>query len=57
MSAMPTIWVVQKGINLIQDEMMTLEEIDFLNPFQKVEVSFEFFFMMMYLLLSIDLWM
>jgi hypothetical protein len=40
MLVVPTIWVVQKGINLIQDEVTTLEEIDFLGPFQKVEVSF-----------------
>jgi hypothetical protein len=57
MSVVPTIWVVQKGINFIQDKMTTLEETDFLGPFQKVEMSFEFFFMMMHLLLSIDLWM
>jgi hypothetical protein len=33
MLVVPTIWVVQKGINLIQDEVMALEEIDFLSPF------------------------
>jgi hypothetical protein len=33
MLVVPTIWVVQKGINLIQDEVMALEETDFLNPF------------------------
>ncbi len=57
MSIVPTIWVVQKGINFIQDEVTTLEKIDFLRPFQKVEVPLEFFFMMMHLFLSIDLWM
>jgi hypothetical protein len=39
MLVVPTIWVVQKGINLIQDEVTTLKETDFLRPFQKVEVS------------------
>jgi hypothetical protein len=57
MLVVPTIWVVQKGINFIQDGVTTLEEIDFLGPFQKVEVSLEFVFMMMHLLLSIDLQM
>jgi hypothetical protein len=57
MSIVPTIWVVQKGINFIQDGVTTLEKTDFLGPFQKVEVSLEFVFMMMHLLLSIDLWM
>jgi hypothetical protein len=52
-----TIWVVQKGINLIQDEVTALEETNFLGPFQKVEVSLYIFFMMMHLFLSIDLWM
>jgi hypothetical protein len=33
MLVVPTIWVVQKGINLIQDEVMALEETDFLDPF------------------------
>jgi hypothetical protein len=33
MLVVPTIWVVQKGINFIQDELMALEEIDFLGPF------------------------
>jgi hypothetical protein len=57
MSVVPTIWVVQKGIYFIQDEVMTLEETNFLGPFQKVEVPLEFFFMRMHLLLSINLWM
>jgi hypothetical protein len=57
MSVVPTIWVLQKGINFIQDKVTTLEETDFLDPFQKVEMCFEFFFMVMHLLLSIDLWM
>jgi hypothetical protein len=39
MLVVPTIWVVQKGINLIQDQVMALEETNFLGPFQKVEVS------------------
>jgi hypothetical protein len=42
MSIVPTIWVVQKGINLIQDEVTTFEKTDFLDPFQKVEVSSDF---------------
>jgi hypothetical protein len=33
MLVVPTIWVVQKGINLIQDEVMALEETDFLGRF------------------------
>jgi hypothetical protein len=33
MLVVPTIWVVQKGINFIQDELMALEETDFLGPF------------------------
>jgi hypothetical protein len=57
MSIVFTIWVVQKGINFIQNKMTTLEKTDFLGPLQKVEMSFELFFMMMHLLLSIDLWM
>jgi hypothetical protein len=57
MSTMLTIWVVQKGINLIQDEVMALEETYFLDPFQKLEMFPLFFFMMMHLLLSINLWM
>jgi hypothetical protein len=39
MFVVPTIWVVQKGINLIQDQVTALEETDFLGPFQRVEVS------------------
>jgi hypothetical protein len=39
MLVVPTIWVVQKGINFIQDEVTALEVTDFFNPFQKVEVS------------------
>jgi hypothetical protein len=33
MLVVPTIWVVQKDINLIQDEVMALEETDFFGPF------------------------
>jgi hypothetical protein len=40
MLVVPTIWVMQKGINLIQDQVTALEETDFLGPFQKFEVSF-----------------